>query len=604
MKGSFRQSMGWLHTWTGLVVGWILFFIFVTGTVSFANQEITRWMQPERPLKEAHAPDAVKQFDTAYHYLNNNKSSQAADSWTITFASDSRNSTVLSAGWSEPGAEKGRGKTVYLNSQDGTPIISQDDVRSTAGGRALMRMHFALQYISSDIAFIIVGICTMFMLVAIFTGIVAHKKFFKDFFTFRHSKGLRSWLDAHNIVSVAALPFFLMITYSGLLFFIYTYMPLGVPLTYGFEHEQQLSYYDELKEQTGSNYILGFGPGSGQRVLTELRSAAQGINNMPMQRQQREGVREQQRGEREAVVGQRSHRSEGNNTLGNQVDKFSNLAELVKKMQIEWGQNQIRAIRLSAANGNNPAKVQFSPAFVDSVMRGRNLGAIEFNAITGQRLVVEQGEIAFSEKFARTMLGLHEGLFAGPFVRWLYLISGFTGCLMIATGLILWTVKRRPKLKKTGQYAFGHAIVEKLNVTTIAGLSFSLAIYFMANRLIPFDTIDRAQWEINALFISWLLVLLYVLARPVMSAWRELLMLNTAIWLLLPVVNFITTDNHLISALLKSDWVIFSIDSVFIFLGVIFGWSAWKVHQKIVMDSVKELRRDSQYKNISSQAAR
>ena len=33
MKAAFRQSMAWLHTWAGLVVGWVLFFMFLTGTV-------------------------------------------------------------------------------------------------------------------------------------------------------------------------------------------------------------------------------------------------------------------------------------------------------------------------------------------------------------------------------------------------------------------------------------------------------------------------------------------------------------------------------------------------------------------------------------------
>ena len=31
MKGTFRQSMAWLHTWCGLWLGWLLFAIFLTG---------------------------------------------------------------------------------------------------------------------------------------------------------------------------------------------------------------------------------------------------------------------------------------------------------------------------------------------------------------------------------------------------------------------------------------------------------------------------------------------------------------------------------------------------------------------------------------------
>jgi hypothetical protein len=49
MKESFRQCMAWLHTWTGLTTGWVLFFVFVTGTAGYVDDEITRWMRPELP---------------------------------------------------------------------------------------------------------------------------------------------------------------------------------------------------------------------------------------------------------------------------------------------------------------------------------------------------------------------------------------------------------------------------------------------------------------------------------------------------------------------------------------------------------------------------
>ena len=53
MKDSLRQCTSWLHTWTGLVVGWVLFFVFVTGTAGYFQHEITRWMQPERDAPRA-----------------------------------------------------------------------------------------------------------------------------------------------------------------------------------------------------------------------------------------------------------------------------------------------------------------------------------------------------------------------------------------------------------------------------------------------------------------------------------------------------------------------------------------------------------------------
>ena len=30
-----RQSMSWLHTWASLILGWLLYAIFLTGTLSF-----------------------------------------------------------------------------------------------------------------------------------------------------------------------------------------------------------------------------------------------------------------------------------------------------------------------------------------------------------------------------------------------------------------------------------------------------------------------------------------------------------------------------------------------------------------------------------------
>ncbi|HWK53894.1 MAG TPA: PepSY-associated TM helix domain-containing protein, partial [Hyphomicrobiales bacterium] len=50
MGTTFRQSMAWLHGWAGLVAGWILFFVFLTGTFAYVSDEIDRWMRPELPL--------------------------------------------------------------------------------------------------------------------------------------------------------------------------------------------------------------------------------------------------------------------------------------------------------------------------------------------------------------------------------------------------------------------------------------------------------------------------------------------------------------------------------------------------------------------------
>lgn len=44
-----------LHTWVGVLFGWLLYFMFVTGTAGYLDTEIDRWMRPE-PARHACPP--------------------------------------------------------------------------------------------------------------------------------------------------------------------------------------------------------------------------------------------------------------------------------------------------------------------------------------------------------------------------------------------------------------------------------------------------------------------------------------------------------------------------------------------------------------------
>ena len=83
------------------------------------------------------------------------------------------------------------------------------------------------------------GAAAMFMLVAIVSGVITHKKIFVDFFTFRWGKRQRSWLDAHNSLSVFGLPFHFMITYTGLVTLMALYMPWGESVAFKTPAERQ-----------------------------------------------------------------------------------------------------------------------------------------------------------------------------------------------------------------------------------------------------------------------------------------------------------------------------------------------------------------------------
>lgn len=105
--------------------------------------------------------------------------------------------------------------------------------RATEAGEFFYYLHFSLHYLPGALGRWIAGLCAMMALAALVSGVIVHRRIFSDFFTFRPGKGQRSWLDAHNVCSVLALPFYLMIVYSGLVTLMLTYMPWGALAVFG-----------------------------------------------------------------------------------------------------------------------------------------------------------------------------------------------------------------------------------------------------------------------------------------------------------------------------------------------------------------------------------
>ena len=59
-QASLTQSMSELHTWAGLVLGWVLFAIFLTGTLAVFDKELNWWMQPELRVTGQSQAEAVQ----------------------------------------------------------------------------------------------------------------------------------------------------------------------------------------------------------------------------------------------------------------------------------------------------------------------------------------------------------------------------------------------------------------------------------------------------------------------------------------------------------------------------------------------------------------
>ena len=120
MKGNVRKSMTWLHTWSSVLVGWLLFAIFFTGTLSFFRTEITYWMQPEQHA----AVPSEKALEHGLRYLAINAPN--ASEWQLSLPDARSNTLDLSWRDANAGNERRRGPRVMLNPSTGEEIKVRD----------------------------------------------------------------------------------------------------------------------------------------------------------------------------------------------------------------------------------------------------------------------------------------------------------------------------------------------------------------------------------------------------------------------------------------------------------------------------------------------
>ena len=492
MKGTLTQSMAWLHTWCGLLLGWVLFAIFLTGTLAVFDKEISWWMQPElidRAQPASEAANLAHRWLTTHHPDESN--------WNVSLPSERSAALGVSVGERRRGGEG----VTHLDPLTGDTL----EPRETMGGNFFFRFHFSLN-LPNMLGIWVVGLAAMAMLVALISGIVIHKKIFKEFFTFRPAKGQRSWLDAHNASAVLLLPFHLMITYTGLVIFFLIYMPAAVDAL--FEGDRQ-AYFSEA-----------------QPTLAAMRA------------------------------GERTRPTEA------PAAPLVPLGDLVARAEARFGPGMIGG--LAVANpGRANAEVTVRPVLGHRIELTKG-EAMVFNGVTGE-LIREREASRTSQLIQQVMAGLHFAQFGGYPMRWLYFLCGLISSAMIATGLVLYTVKQR---RQGTNHAF-LKLVESLNVSVIAGLALACIALLWANRLLPTGLEGRLGWELRLFFGVWALTWAHGWVRKPMQAWREQLYAAAALALGLPALDVLTGS--------ATDTVRLSLLACVVAMGLGLGWTAWKI---------------------------
>lgn len=502
MKGPLRKTMTWLHTWSSILLGWLLFAIFLTGTLSYFRMEITHWMTPEAhvaaPSEQAIGIAAKRLAEVA----------PEAESWNITLPSERNNTLDLS--WRNAGdSQRRRGPMEVLNPSTGEQI----DVRETRGGDFLYRFHFELYHLPRGFSRTLVEIATMAMFIALISGIIMHRKIFSDFFMFRTKNRSLGWSDAHAVTAVLALPFHLMITFSGLILLASTLVFWGGDINRG---------------GNGGNQERGAAP-----VEAPL------VERLPA----------------------------------------PNLTQMLATAEHELG------AQVSFLFANKPmtrdAEYIFFSSERDSLLGSRfgqtlTLGSDgNVREATGMFADSSQ-ESSWISDINGVLRTLHEARFADTFVRWLFFIAGVSGTLMVGTGSILWATKRAKR--QTGQ--FGFELVHVLNIASIAGLCGAIAGYFWLNRLLPADLATRQSWEINGFFMVWGVALLHAAIFRHRNAWQWQLWISGGLFVLLPLLDQLTSSASLWHAVMAGDVMRLSFNAMCLLIGAILLLSARYLRSK------------------------
>lgn len=522
VKEGLRQSMSWVHTWAGLLVCWLLLLVFMAGTAAYYRHEITFWMKPELH-KAADAPSRIPSADAAVLAVRGlQERAPKASGWFIDLPSE-RNPLIM-ASWTNP-PKKGMSREARRNAfrQQNfvlDPMTGLDTAapRDTRGGEFLYRLHFDLYYMSALWGRWIVGIAAMFMLVAIVSGVITHKRIFKDFFTFRPKKGQRSWLDAHNASAVLALPFHLMITYTGLVTLMFMYMPSPTKALYG---EDQNTMFADV--------FMNVDRTKPARVAAPL----------------------------------------------------ADIAPMLQQAERAWGEAPTRVV-VSHPNDANAKVELFRPSgqqlsnIEPSMTFNGATGALisstgDISTTLSARAAIYGLHVAhFADPLLRALFFIC-GLAGCAMVA--------TGALLWG---VKERQKYAKVVAQGGKVGFGVRLVDALNIGAIAGLPVAFAVYFWSNRLLPLELAERTNAEANCFFAAWAACAILAQIRPTRGMWRFQLTLGALLLGGLPLLNAVTTNTHLGVSLFGGPGLrpVAGFDLVTLALGLLLGWAAWWLGRK------------------------
>lgn len=235
---------------------------------------------------------------------------------------------------------------------------------------------------------------------------------------------------------------------------------------------------------------------------------------------------------------------------------------MVAEARSLWGGGNVRNLAIANPHDRN-AVVQVLRRPDDRVSYDTmNVG---FDGVTGAK-IGEQKALGPVIGVQRFFSGLHMIPFSHWGIRWLYFVMGLGGCVLIASGLLLWVDKRQARHVKEGR--IGYRIVNGLACAGTVGVVVSTLAMLVANRILPAME-GRPEIEAGVYFSVWGLMLLHAAWRSsertlTRRAWFEQGWMIVALAVMAVLLNAATTGDHLLYSLLAGKWAVAGTDFVLI----------------------------------------
>lgn len=527
MFQNFRLSMTWVHTWFGLALGFVLMICFFFGSLSVFDREIDRWALPETRFDPQPMPSFDNMIVDVWKKVPADPAEYAAtmprvhdaskgpmtppselvpdEFWAYTTHRDPV--LLVGAAFNPPHPKDPAGHNHIHGRATIDPRTGEflKDGSLKIGSEFFYPMHYSLHLKWKNIGIFIVGLAALIMLVALVTGVIMHRKIFREFFTFRPRKQVqRSTLDLHNLTGVVALPFHFFFALTGLIIFAsFYYLPVSHTLLEPL-HER----HEVMEAQTTG--------------LPHIRAGeAAPLASI------------------DAMVGEAKRRWAARDMAGE-----------VGFLKIHHFGDANSYVSIYRAGSDRVALVG---------------EGIHFKASTGDVLREDPPRTVVSE-IDQFLTGLHLQHFEHWLLRWFYVFGGLMGSVCIATGFIFFVEKRKRKHAQTGSQ--GSRIVDSLAVTTVTGIVIAALVMLVANRILPSDMVAKGDWEKGAFWGAWLLTMLHAFTRsgPVAQArmnpaWREQCWAIAVFAAAAVLLNWITTGDHLIkSVFVDTYWPVAGMD--------------------------------------------